>query len=155
MVIDPTKYKNADIRQLAEDLNAALSGGGNGATEESLLQLIANLNGEDNVTPGSNLDGIINNTAQTKDRLQDGDGTPLGTLVRQLVDYTDTLISLTRPVLNSRLGTHLIIADTPDPNDLQDQYNSWIAGNSALAILHVTYMRNASNESLLITFISE
>lgn len=103
-------YENKDIRKSTEDI----INNGFGA-----------FNGQDDITPGENLDSIVNNTAETKDRLQDADGRSAAMLIRQLLDST-------KRVTLSELAVKIIVNDTPDLNDLKDQFNNWKAGNPSV-----------------------
>lgn len=177
-------YENNDIRKQTDDLiNNLGGGGGSGATAEKqdeqtdvLNQIVANLT-DDEVTAGQNLAGIVTNTAQTKDRLQDGEGIPAGTILRQLVDETtytnqilvdsvdgigtaDLLVQLINLVKdnlspkNSLCGTEIFEASTFA--DAHGQLATWMVNNGTKKVVHTATGYDAINNvcTIFIIFIN-
>lgn len=90
--------------------------------------------------------------------LQDPTGQPLGTLMLQLLDYTDTLTTFTglirdntQPVANAQMSAERIIA-TGSLDDLYSDYTAWLAANPSAVIISIIPINLSSERGILITY---
>lgn len=95
---------------------------------------------------------IINNG------LLDPSGTSSATLLLQIADYCDTLTTFTglirdytQPVVNSQVGTEMIVA-TGTLADLNTAYSAWIAANPSAVIISAVPINLSSERGLLVTY---